>query len=389
MKPLLALSLSAFLMFSASLAASPAFALDESNIIVRVCVIDEADSVKLSLKGPYYIYPLHSDEAIKGGDGLATRVRATKGGILLGREELKTGGITIKVAEDAGILVNSLRLRGYIDIIRTGSLKLIVVNHLEIDRYLCGVLYNEVSHFWPLEVLKAQAIAARTFALYQRRQNKARDYDLRSDIYSQVYRGSDSEKWTTNKAVFLTSRLVLTYNGDIFPAYYHANCAGMTEAASNLWNINTPPLRGVECPYCKYTRHYKWSDRIPLEDIRTKLVAAGYKIGEIESIVVLSRNKSNRAEKLEVKDTAGTVVIITAKDFRQILQSNTIRSTNFEVDIKGGTAVFDGFGWGHGVGMCQWGAYGMSKLKKSAAEILQFYYPGAKVTKVSDEIVRI
>ena len=373
----------------AFLIAPTSFTVAESDIPVRVCVIDNADSIKLFLKGDYTIYSLNSNDVLKKGSRLARDVSATKGGILLGRDELKTDGITVKVAQDAGLSVNSLRFRGYIDIIRTDKLKLIVVNHLGLDQYLRGVLYHEVSHFWPLEALKAQAIAARTFALYQKRQNKAKDYDLRNDIYSQVYGGRESERWATNKAVSLTSGLVLTYKGDIFPTYYHANCAGMTENAANLWNINMPPLTGVKCPYCKNTRHYRWEKRIPLQEIEERLAAAGYKVAAIESMNILSRNKSNRAEKLEIKDEQGAVIIITAKDFRQALDPNVIRSTNFEVEIRATEAVFKGFGWGHGVGMCQWGAYGMSKAESSAEEILRFYYPGSQVTtidKVADKI---
>ncbi len=373
-----------FLLFIAiaSLATS-AFGLSESPIPIRVCVVDNADRIVLVVTGPHTIYPLRSDEAVKSGRFFRAEVRATKGGIMVGNDELKAGGITIKASRDATIFVDGRRFRGYIDIVRTESSRLLAVNHLDMESYLYGVLYHEVSHLWPIEVLKAQAIAARTFALYQIRQNKNKDYDVRSDIYSQVYGGRSSERKMTTRAVNLTRGQVLTYNGALFPAYYHATCGGRTEDASVLWNIDIPPLKGGPCPWCKDSPHYRWSKAIPLEEVRGGLIAAGYKLEEICSITAMSRDASERVEKLEVRDAAGAITIVAAKDFRLVLDPNIVRSTNFEVGLRGGHAFFKGYGWGHGVGMCQWGAYGMAKAGKKTKEILSYYYPGARISAVS------
>jgi stage II sporulation protein D len=237
-----------------------------------------------------------------------------------------------------------------------------------------------------MEVLKSQAIAARTFALYQNIQNKTQAYDVRSDIYSQVYGGRASERWATTKAVNLTKDKVLTFGDKIFPAYYHATCAGYTEDASNLWNIDLPALKGVECKFCTPSPHYRWTKDIPLWEVRRKLEEGGYKIGDMESVNILSKNKSGRIDKLEIKDKSGISIILTGKDFRQIFGPNVIRSTKFDASIKWHQLVLKGSGWGHGVGMCQWGAYGMAKKGKKAEEILQHYYPGAEITTI-DKVV--
>ena len=350
--------------------------------VMRVLIIDDKESISLRLRGGYKIYTVNSDTPLMEGSNLLANVTATTGGLVVGEKEIKTSGVKVKVAKDSNIYVDGRQFRGDIDIVRKDNLKLMVINYIALDDYLYGVLYHEVSHRWPMEAIKAQAVAARTFALYQARQNKAQVYDLRSDIYSQMYGGRTSEKWTTTRAVDLTKDQILVYNGDILPAYYHATCGGYTEDASNLWNENVPPLKGVPCNYCKDSPHYRWEKNIPLWTLENKLKGAGYKIGKISSVTILSKNKSGRVDKIEIKDNAGVSGILTGKDFRQMLGPNEIRSTKFDASIVWGMLVIDGLGWGHGVGMCQWGAYGMALKGKRSEEILIYYYPGAVITTI-------
>jgi stage II sporulation protein D len=292
------------------------------------------------------------------------------------------GGISGRAEGKAKIYVGGRLFRGDVDIVRKENNKLMLINHIGLEDYLYGVLYHEVSHRWPMEALKAQAIAARTFALYQARQNKMQPYDLRSDIYSQVYGGSASERWSTTMAVNATKGEVLVYNGDLLPAYYHATCAGSTEDAANLWKVDIPPLKGVICNFCVKSPYYKWTKEIPLWSLEGKLRENGYKIDKIASVSILSRNKSGRVDKMEIKDNAGVSILLTGKDFRQIMGPNESRSTKFEISIKYGSLMIEGHGWGHGVGMCQWGAFGMASQGKKAEDILKFYYPGAEIAAI-------
>jgi stage II sporulation protein D len=260
--------------------------------------------------------------------------------------------------------------------------KILVVNNIGLDEYLYGVLYHEVSHRWPTECLKAQAIVARTFALEQMRQNKTEPYDLRCDIYSQVYGGRSGEKWSTSHAVDATRGKVLTFNGDIFPTYYHATCSGYTEDASNLWKVDLLPLKGVPCNFCGRSKHYRWRKEFPLQQVREKLNGGGYAIGPISTVEILTRNRSGRNDRIKISDTAGGSVVITGKDFRQLFGPNEVRSTKFDAEIKRGFLVLNGMGWGHGVGMCQWGAFGMSERGKKCDEILKYYYPGTEIMTI-------
>jgi stage II sporulation protein D len=358
----------------------------ETNPIIRVLVLDNKSSILLVAKGSYRIYSITPDKLLTGGYILHTVVSASDTGIMFGQRGLKFSKIRVIVPQGAYILMDGRAFRGSVDIIRKDDSKLMAINRITLEEYLCGVLYNEISHRWPIESIKAQAIAARTFALYQARQNRLQDYDLTSDIYSQVYSGAASERWTTNKAVRMTAGKVLTYKGDIFPAYYHATCAGRTEDASNLWNIDLLCLKSVACPYCKDSPHYKWTKQTPLKDLEKKLDESGYKIGRIKSVKVLSKTSSGRADKLDIRDEADVSCVITAKDFRQMIGPNEVRSLNFEPSINQDKLVLNGLGWGHGAGMCQWGAKGQAEKGKKCEEILQSYYPDSEITNI-DKIV--
>jgi len=352
------------------------------DTIIRVLIMDDEDSFNLALKGRYKIYTIGSDRMVMDGPYLSGAVLPTRGGIRIGKKDVMFPAVKVRVDHDSNIYVEGRRFRGDVDIIRKDNGKLTVINYIMLDDYLYGVLYHEVSHRWPMEVLKVQAIAARTFALYQMRQNRLQPYDLRNDIYSQVYGGRTSEKWSTTRAVDLTKGEVLTYKGDIIPAYYHATCAGYTEDASVLWNIDAPYLKGVKCDYCKDSKHYKWTKQIPLQELADKLKNGGYKIGHITAVTILLKNKSERVDKIEIKDDSGVTIVLTGKDFRQLIGPNELRSTKFDVSIKWDNLVLDGYGWGHGVGMCQWGAYGMARKGKKAEEILKYYYPGTEITTI-------
>lgn len=352
---------------------------------IRVAVAQEKDSLQLTIRSAYQIRALNTDELLIEGKSLwRKKVLPMPAGIKIGEKYLKIYGISIQPQRDAAIYINNRRFRGNIDIIRTEKIQLLVVNHLDIEDYLYGVLYHEVSPYWPKEALKAQAIAARTFALYQSRFNKGDDYELTSTVYSQLYGGRTSERYRTNRIVNQTEGEVLVYKGELFPAYYHADCGGHTEDAREIWGIDIPPLRGVVCPYCKKSPHFLWKQRIPLSDIEAKLSKQGKIVGKISSITPLARNKSNRIAKLRISGSKG-VVSLSGYRFRLYIGPNLIRSTNFTVTITPeGEALFSGFGWGHGVGFCQWGAYFMAKQGYRHEEILKYYYPGAEIVQMED-----
>lgn len=361
----------------------------QRDTVMRVAIADDASSVYLVLKGRYKIQDAISERILKEGPFLSGSVTTTRDAIRIGAVEFKTGSVRIRTARDANIYLGGRRFRGFIDIVRKDNGRPLVINYIDLDAYLYGVLYNEVSHRWPMEVLKAQAIAARTFAIYQARQNSLKPYDLRSDIYSQVYGGRQSEKWSTTWAVNTTKGKVLWYRGGIFPAYYHATCGGWTEDASNLWKIDIPPLKGTACDFCRHSPHYRWVKEIPLSRVEDRLRSAGYKIDGISSVSILSKNRSGRVQTLQIKGADGASQILSGKDFRQMIGPNEIRSARFDAAVASNKLRVEGLGWGHGVGMCQWGAYGMARKGKKAEAILKHYYPGAEIKTIGYEALRV
>ncbi|MBU1147256.1 MAG: SpoIID/LytB domain-containing protein [Candidatus Omnitrophica bacterium] len=337
-------------------------------IPVRVLVLKTKDTINMSIKGPYKVVDFDTKETLRHGKGLREHSVSIN--------DIDSTGIKVLLEERARIYINKRQFRGDIDIIKDKENNLLVINHIDVEEYLYGVLYHEVSHRWPIEILKAQAIAARTYALYEKLISKNKFFDLTSDIYSQVYGGRTSEKWNTNKAVNLTMGLILTYNGQIFPAYYHATCGGRTSDVISLWNIDVPALKGTTCNFCKDSPHYEWKKELKMDYIEEKLNKKG-----ITSIDVLKRDRAGRILELVVKGK-GSDLGLSGNKFRLQVGPNVIRSANFEVEIKGRFVTFLGHGWGHGIGMCQWGAYGMARKGYKAEEILEYYYPGADIVRV-------
>ncbi|MFA5059842.1 MAG: SpoIID/LytB domain-containing protein [Candidatus Omnitrophota bacterium] len=347
---------------------------------VRVAILQDKKEFKLAIHGKFSIHD-DKDHQTLFEDRLLRKanVKVTEYGFLIGDMPYSQRKIRIISAKDATIDIDGRRYRGEIDILRDSNNRLLVINIVGLEDYVKGVLYHEVSHHWLLEALKAQAVAARTYALYRMELSKNKSYDLTSDIYSQVYGGKNSERFRTNLAVDKTQGLILTFKGKILPAYYSATCAGATEDAAELWKENLPPLKGVVCDYCKNSPHYFWVKNFRLKDIQDKLNARGYELGLIETITILERNESGRIKTLEIKTRDGKVMNISGKDFRNIVGPNAIKSNNYAIEMKGYYMDLVGKGWGHGVGLCQWGAHFMSQARFTYEQILKYYYPGAEI----------
>ncbi|MBC8436512.1 MAG: SpoIID/LytB domain-containing protein [Candidatus Omnitrophica bacterium] len=349
---------------------------------IRVLILQDADSFNLRVKGPYKITDYAAKKCFATGSNLNTTVTAYNEGIILGGEGFSVDRLRFVPADSQETIINGRRFRGQMGFIKDRNNRLAIVNHIGLEDYIRGILYHEVSHYWPMEALNAQAIACRSYAAYQKELNKAKDYDLTSDMYSQVYGGRTSERYRSSIAVDKTRGLIIAYKGKPLAAFFHATCAGHTEDASLLWNIDLAPLKGVKCDFCKKSPHYKWDCVLPLREFRDKLNKAGYALKDVQDIAIAGRDASGRVTDLEVKTLAG-LVKIPADKLRIILGPNMIRSANFTAVPLGSDVVFEGLGWGHGVGMCQWGAYFMAKEGYNYKDILAYYYPGTKIQSIN------
>lgn len=360
----------------------------QSQDNVRVAILQDAPSLYVRVKGKFEIYDPLTKRLIYKGKGMRKQlVKGYPNKINFSNINTNLSRIQILPLNGSSIYVNNRAFRGKINLIRKDNKRILVVNELGVEDYVRGILCHEVAPWWPMASLKAQAVVARTYALYQKQFTKNKDFDLTNDIYSQVYGGKSSERWRTNRAVDLTKREILTFEGGLFSAYYHAACGGSTEDASLLWNIDIAPLKGRVCNFCANSPHFKWDTDISLKEIGRRLNEKGYKIANISELIIISRDTSGRVIELQIKGQDKTLgqasssqIKISAKDFRQILGPNLIRSTNFTLSIASGEVNFEGLGWGHGVGLCQWGMYSMAQKGYDYKSILEYYFPRSKLS---------
>ncbi|MDD5592380.1 MAG: SpoIID/LytB domain-containing protein [Candidatus Omnitrophica bacterium] len=350
---------------------------------IRVAILQNAASLRLEIKGPYEVLDPAENKVLNRGKNLNTTLTSYSTGISLGDIKSRTNKLFIKADKADAVMINGRMFRGNMQFIKDDYAKLTAINYIDLEDYIKGISVRETSHYRPIESLKAEVIVFRTFALYKMQENSKNDFDLTSDVYSQVYGGRGAERYRINKAVDETAGMVLTYKDKILPAFYHATCGGHTEDASLLWNINIGPLKGLPCNFCRESPHFSWHSVLARKDLKDTLLKSGYKLGDIEDILILGYDKSSRITDLKIISDKKEIKI-SAKDFRNIAGPDIIRSTNFQVKVLDDDIVFEGLGWGHGVGLCQWGAYFMAKEGYDYKKILEYYYPGAQISSVDN-----
>ena len=275
----------------------------------------------------------------------------------------------------SNIRLNNRPYRGSLYIVLDKGL-LTVVNSLALEDYLFGLINHEISSKWPLDAVKAQAIAARTYAYIKIKSNKGRPYHLESSVSDQVYGGSVLEDERAKRAVNETKGEILYYGNELARTFYHSSCGGKTESAENVWGRDFPYLKTVDGEFCSDAPNYFWIYETTLDSIHATMKENGYSFMKNHDIRVIERSESGRVLSIII---AG--VKLSGTKFRQMIGYGTIKSTMFKLEINGSSVTFSGSGSGHGVGMCQWGAKGMAGEGYSYRQILDHYYPGTKVKK--------
>ncbi len=352
--------------------------------ILRVSILVKTPSFNLGATKNLTLFDLNKGEKKEISGRSIYLVKPGKGGMLIDGD---TFGSLARVMAQEGdfIRVNGRRYRGTILIQQVNEEAITVINELGIDEYLCGILPREVSPSWPMETLKAQALASRSFALKNLGRHNSEGYNLCSKVHCQVYGGMEGEDERTNQAVNDTYNEVVLYKEDLANTVFFSNCGGKTESSINAWETSTatPYLKSVRCKYCKDFKHHEWGQFLTAEQITAALAKFSVEL-PIQSISVLSRGASGRVTTFKVKSLSD-VVKIRASQFRMALGPDVIRST-FITNIrkKGSGFYFAGKGWGHGVGLCQEGALGMAERGASYRKIIKFYYPGTRIEKIEN-----
>jgi stage II sporulation protein D len=269
-----------------------------------------------------------------------------------------------------------------IDLIRNGD-GIAIVNEVPMEDYVAGVLRAEAGERWPAEALRAQAIAARTYGAYHRMLAAGKPYHLVASTAHQQYAGQVASGSAVWAAATETAGQVLLWEGELFPAFYHTESGGFTEDPRAVFAArNMPALRAVRCEFSVGSPHFYWSLDLKLSDLAELLRRADVGVGAVTAIEVTERTPSLRATWLTVQGTKGSVRL-RGGELRRIVGNDVLKSTLFAVAVHADTAQFAGRGYGHGVGLCQWGAKGMAEQGYTARQILEFYYPGTLLARLA------
>ncbi len=260
---------------------------------------------------------------------------------------------------------------------------LIAVNYVDMESYLYSVVASEMPPSWPLESLKAQAVAARSYVLKQRDRTANTVYDVGDDTRWQVYKGVEAETNSTQAAVKATSGQVMTYQGGIIEAVFHSSSGGHTENSEDVWSQKVPYLRAVN-DYDQSAPVYSWSELFSIDTLGQKLG-----VGKIKSLSVVESSPQGRVRRIKVEGESDQRVM-TGEQMRIALN---LRSSLFKVtpqksaDAAGKslapqTFQIEGRGFGHGLGLSQYGAQALATQGWTYGQILTHYYKGANLSRI-------
>ena len=328
--------------------------------------------------------------------------------------------------------------RGRVEIGRYNSSTLTAVNIVSLEEYLYGVVPSEMAANWPEEALKAQAVCSRSYALmkagFESSSDAKKGYKIVDTVSSQVYKGYLVESVKCNNAVDATKGQMVCYDNKVVPAYYFSTSGGSTESSKDVWAVNVPYLQGVSDLYEHDAAKEVWQELLTLTEIKNRLVKQGMILGEIDDLSVSKYSDTNRAYALRLKSgkqsitlqgtTIRTVLNLYSTKFKIVKQGDipdkvsvlsadgatTARISNMHIAsadgvkkasqelsqyiVKGadnlsnyprtapeksGELLFAGMGYGHGVGLSQYGAKGMAEAGFNYKEIIEYYFTGANV----------
>ncbi len=251
------------------------------------------------------------------------------------------------------------------------------VKDLRLEDYVAGVVSGEMPASFPPEALKAQAVAARSYALTRKIEAQAagRAFDIGTGVLHQVW--AEKPSAAARAAADATAGEVLVAGREPVEAYFHAACGGRTESGLAALGRDLPYLASVECGKCGGAPGVAWKLRVTAAE---RARAAGL-AGQATAARVSARTATGRAERLEVT-AGGRVASVAAVDLRQRLGFERLPSLAFEVREDAGAFVLEGRGRGHGAGLCQWGAAQLAREGATYREILARYYPGTDVVRM-------
>ncbi len=278
------------------------------------------------------------------------------------------------------IFLNGNSYEGSLRILRDMN-GLHVINTLPVEKYVKGTVASEIENDWELEALKAQAIIARTFAMFYKSNNSGRDYHLTSSLLHKAYENKIDPLITY--AAKVSEGKILTYDNAPIKALHHTACNGKTELPEEVWKESYPYLKSVTC-YGKNAPYESWHRSIGLNQI-----SKAFGTSDITNVKIVSYTATGRVKTLRFilgRDRyQDSSVEVSALEFQKRMGQKELPSTSFSLIKDKDHIVFTGNGQGHGVGLSKWGALELAQKGKSYRDILSHYYPGT-VIKNNNEL---
>ncbi len=319
-----------------------------------------------------------------GGNLIATgsgsmRLSAVGDRIVWGAE--KVFDSPIDVLDPGGLVIEGRHLPGRVRFSsRNGGIRIVAVVPLE--EYVAAVLSREASPSFPSQALEALAVAVRTYTHSTMATPRDPDYDVVAGVQDQVFEGVGDIGEAYRAAAEVTRGEILQFRGGLARTVYHSTCGGMTESAGNAWGKDVPYLQSMRCEDCRDSPVWRWEYRMGLGEARRIALTLGVRSGEDLRIEVAGRTPAMRARHIRL--SSGGITRETKADlFRRTAGYTRMRSLWAEIAPVAGGFRITGNGYGHGVGLCQWGAAGMAKRGAGYREILARYYPMTQLASLS------
>ncbi|MBV8082961.1 MAG: SpoIID/LytB domain-containing protein [Candidatus Eremiobacteraeota bacterium] len=282
---------------------------------------------------------------------------------------------------DAPLVIDGRTYRGRAWITREDDGTMDVIDELDLEQYLYGVVGAEMDPTWPEVALQAQAIASRSYAAARVALHQHPGYDVASGEQDQAYGGVNVETQRSVDAVESTRGVVMVYQYHVITAYYSSCDGGYTADGSNL-DDPEPYLHAVPDPYAAESPHLSWSASVPLAPFAQSFREQVGDVGDITAVTAGPADASGRLTSVTVAGTTGSRTI-SGKLFRQLAGRHVVKSTRISaLALQDDAIAVSGSGFGHGVGMSQWGAKDMADQGLGINAILSFYYRGAMLSKI-------
>lgn len=366
--------------------------------VVRVQLVGSVDKVTITAQQPPLFTTTSNPSPRRLGleAGEPAVLTLSSNGWLVNGVSIGTGVLTITPAVEGSVAIDRRAFRGSFRFVPDNGGRFDVVNDVDVESYLMGVVAREMLPGWHIEAYKAQAIIARTYALYEVKTNDSpRAFDVFDDERSQVYGGISGESALSVSAVEQTRGQVVAYNGKIFHAYFSSCCGGVSQSVADF--AKDTPIPPLEAKYngasCAMSTKYNWGPlSLSKSEIARRLHAWGERSGRAErniqavvSVEIAATNQFGRPRRFQVADARGQAYSLTAEEFRYAINSQanggpTLPSSFFRpIDRGEMIEIVDGHGFGHGVGACQWCMQAKALAGIDAISIVRSQYPQTAV----------